>query len=316
MSTCSVCMQKLLVLFLTAMAMQSVATGAAEIVTIAGNGQPGFSASQINNPYGLTFGPDGGLYFCEIGNHVVRRLDLKTRALSVVAGTGEKGYSGDGGPATKAQLNEPYDVRFDSAGNMYFVEMKNNVVRRVDAQTHVISTLAKDLNQPHGLAIYADGDLLVADLGNKRVLRIDLASGSATSFIHPDLKTPRAIDVNPAGEVYLALRDSNEIGRLTTKFVPFANVKSPKGLSYAPDHSLYVADSENHRIMNINLVTNAVTAAIGTGERGDGPDGDPLQCKLARPHGILAAPDGKIYVADSENHRIRMLVYSIHGRTR
>jgi DNA-binding beta-propeller fold protein YncE len=297
------------------LAMQYLAIGQGRIITIAGNGTPGFSASQINNPYGLTLGPDGALYFCEIGNHVVRRLDLATHALSVVAGTGEKGYSGDGGPATKAQLNEPYDIRFDSGGNIYFVEMKNNIVRRVDGKTRIISTLVKGLNQPHGLAMYFDGDLLVADLGNKRVLRVDLSSGSTSSFIHPDLNTPRAIDVNPAGEVFLALRDANEIGRLTTKFVPFANVKSPKGLSYAPDYSLYVADSENHRIFNINLVTNAVTPAIGTGERGDGPDGDPLKCKLARPHGILAAPDGKIYIADSENHRIRMLVYSVNGST-
>jgi DNA-binding beta-propeller fold protein YncE len=308
-------MRILFTLYLVAVATQSFAAGDGEIITIAGNGKPGFSASQINNPYGLTLGPDGGLFFCEIGNHVVRRLDLATRALSVIAGTGEKGYSGDGGPATKAQLNEPYDLRFDSAGNMFFVEMKNNIVRRVDAKSHTISTFVKGLNQPHGLAMNAVGDLVVADLGNKRVLRVDLASGSATSFIHPDLNTPRAIDVNPAGEIYLALRDSNEIGRLTTKFVPFANVKSPKGLSYAPDYSLYVADSENHRIFNIDLVTNAVSPVIGTGERGDGPDGDPLKCKLARPHGILAAPDGKIYVADSENHRIRMLVYSVNGRT-
>jgi DNA-binding beta-propeller fold protein YncE len=308
-------MQLSFLLVVLGMAAQSFRAAEGRIITIAGNGTPGFSASQINNPYGLTLGPDGGLYFCEIGNHVVRRLDLATHALSVISGTGEKGYSGDGGPATKAQLNEPYDIRFDSEGNIYFVEMKNNIVRRVDAKTRIISTLVKGLNQPHGLAMYVDGDLLVADLGNKRVLRVDLASGATASFIHPDLNSPRAIDVSPAGDVFLALRDANEIGRLTTKFVPFANVKSPKGLSYAPDYSLYVADSENQRIFNINLVTNEVIAVIGTGERGDGPDGDPLKCKLARPHGILATPDGKIYVADSENHRIRLLVYSVNGRT-
>jgi DNA-binding beta-propeller fold protein YncE len=299
-----------------ATATQSVSRADREIITIAGNGKPGFSPSQINNPYGLTMGPDGSLYFCEIGNHVIRRLDLATHALTVVAGTGEKGYSGDGGPATKAQLNEPYDVRFDNEGNMYFVEMKNNIVRRVDAKTQVISTVAKGMNQPHGLTINFDGDLLVCDLANKRVLRIDPTTGTATSFIHADLNTPRAIDINPAGELFLALRDANQIGRLTNKFIPFATVKSPKGISYAPDYSLYVADSESHRILNVDLVTNAITTSIGTGERGDGPDGDPLKCKLARPHGILAAPDGKIYVADSENHRIRMLVYSINGRTR
>src|SRR5205823_6107947 len=82
------------------------------IVTLAGTGVPGFSGeggaatlAQINNPYGLVVGPDGALYFCEIGNHRVRRLDLKTHIISTAAGTGQKGYSGDGGPALAASLN-------------------------------------------------------------------------------------------------------------------------------------------------------------------------------------------------------------------
>ncbi len=126
------------------------ALGSAQsVVTIAGIGTAGFSGdggpgpqAQVNNPYGLTMGPDGALYFCEIGNHRVRRLDLKTHVISTAAGSGEKGYSGDGGPALEAALNEPYEVRFDKAGNMFFAEMQNHVVRRVDAKTHLISTVA------------------------------------------------------------------------------------------------------------------------------------------------------------------------------
>ncbi len=115
---------------------------AATIRTIAGTGVAGFSGDggagekgQIANPYGLVIGPGGALYFCEIDNHRIRRLDLKTNKLSTVAGTGDKGYSGDGGPALEADLNEPYEVRFDKQGNMYFVEMHNHLVRRVDAKT-------------------------------------------------------------------------------------------------------------------------------------------------------------------------------------
>ena len=99
-------------------------------VTVAGTGSPGFTGdgglaaqAAVNNPYGLAIGPDGALYFCEIGNHRVRRVDLATKRISTVAGSGKKGYSGDGGPALNADLNEPYEVRFDGAGNMYFAEM-------------------------------------------------------------------------------------------------------------------------------------------------------------------------------------------------
>ena len=90
------------------------------IETIAGDGHPGFSATQLNWVLGLTMGPDGALYFSDSGNHVIRRLDLKTRVLTVIAGNGKKGYDGDGGPAMDATLNRPYEVQFDNAGNLYF----------------------------------------------------------------------------------------------------------------------------------------------------------------------------------------------------
>src|SRR5262249_36082505 len=93
------------------------------VVTIAGTGSAGFAGdggpgvkAEVNNPYGLTVGPDGALYFCEIGNHRIRRLDRKSGEISTVAGSGQKGYAGDGGPALAASLNEPYEVRFDSNG--------------------------------------------------------------------------------------------------------------------------------------------------------------------------------------------------------
>jgi DNA-binding beta-propeller fold protein YncE len=293
---------------------------AAGIHTIAGNGVAGFSPTQINNPYGLTIGPDGALYFCEIGNHVVRRLDLRTHALSIAAGCGKKGYSGDGGPAKDALLNEPYEVRFDRAGNMFFVEMQNHVIRRVDAKTGIISTVAgtgapgsgdNQFNQPHSIAFAPDGALLVCDIRNQRIRRIDLASGSITTLNDAPLAGPRAIDFDAAGNMYLALREGNAIDmldRAAHQYVRLASIKGPKGLSYfPPGKALYVADTEAHRIQRLDPATKALAIVAGTGERGDGPDGDPLACKLARPHGVFAAPDGKLYIADSENHRIRVI---------
>ena len=112
-------------------------------VGISGAGGDGGSGkeAQLGNPFGVVIGPDGSLYICEVDTHRVRRLDLHTNVISTVAGTGRKGYSGDGGSALEADLNEPYEVRFSQSGDMYFVEMQNHVVRKVDAATGIISTV-------------------------------------------------------------------------------------------------------------------------------------------------------------------------------
>ena len=119
------------------------------IETVAGTGQssdsgPGNQATNTNIglPFGVELGPNGAIYITEVSNHRVRRLDLKTNDVTSVAGTGQKGYSGDGGSATQAKLNEPYEVRFDQDGNMYFVEMQNHLIRRVASHTGKISTVA------------------------------------------------------------------------------------------------------------------------------------------------------------------------------
>ncbi|HEY6227223.1 MAG TPA: hypothetical protein VI282_08890, partial [Verrucomicrobiae bacterium] len=119
-----------------------------KIETVAGTGKAGFSGdggpaikADLNNPYGLCVGPSAELFFCDMGNHRVRKID-RSGTITTVAGSGEKGWRGDGGPALVAALNEPYEVRFDRDGNMFFVEMRNNVVRRVDAKSGIISTVA------------------------------------------------------------------------------------------------------------------------------------------------------------------------------
>ena len=147
---------------------------AGEVRTIAGTGKKEYSGdgglareAGAGEPYGLTIGPDGALYFCDIAFHVIRKIDNEGR-ISTVAGSGKKGYAGDGGAATKALLAEPYEIKFDADGSMYFVEMMNNLVRKVD-KAGTISTVAgtgkpgfsgdagpareATFNKPHSIAL-------------------------------------------------------------------------------------------------------------------------------------------------------------------
>ncbi|PYK01269.1 MAG: hypothetical protein DME23_04470 [Verrucomicrobia bacterium] len=333
------------------------------ISTFAGTGVAGYSGeggvatgAQLNNPYGIARGPDGALYVCDMENHRVRRVS-RDGTITTAAGTGKRGYSGDGGPALQAELNEPYEVHFDKAGNMFFVEMRNHIVRRVDAETKIISTVAgtgregfsgdggratkAQLKQPHSLQFDPKGDLYICDIGNNRVRKVDMKTGTVSTFAGtgeklptPDgarfadapLNGPRAIDFDKDGNLWLALREGNAIYKLDLKDGTIHRVagtgqsgfagnggpakestlSGPKGISIAPDGNVYFADTESHTIRMIDVRKGTVELLVGTGERGDGPDGEPLKCKLARPHGIFVDSDGVIYVGDSENHRVRV----------
>jgi len=231
---------------------------------------------------------------------VIRKVDHATGLISTVAGTGTPGFSGDGGPASRAQLR-----------------------------------------QPHSLVVDTDGSLLVCDIGNQRIRRIHLNSGTIETYAGtgeagatPDgaavtgtpLKGPRTLALAPNGDLYLALREGNSILRIDRATQTFhrvagtgqagysgdggparsATLAGPKGIAIGSDNSLYVADTENHVMRRIDLGTGVITTVLGTGTRGDGPEPDPMACRMSRPHGVLVA-DGALYVSDSEAHRIRVV---------
>lgn len=316
---------------------------AQQIETLIGDGKPGLSDTQVNNPYGLTLGPDGALYWCDIGSHVIRRMSLKTRKTSVVVGTGTQGNSGDDGLATRAEVDEPYEVRFDANGDLFFADMKSHVIRRVTRKTQTITTVAGTgkpgfsgdggygrkamLRQPHSIAFDNQGRLLICDIGNDRVRRLDLKTGLIETYLgngekkdpvegakilDTPLLAPRAIEVADSGRLYIIKRQGNALYEVDPKrgtYHLLANqgLNGPKGLSSGPKQSLFIADTENHGIQRFSLKTGELTRVAGSGVRGDGPDGDPMQCKMNRPHGIFVGKKGIIYVADSEAHRIRRL---------
>jgi hypothetical protein len=151
----------------------------------AGDGGPA-TAAEVSGPSRLQIGPDGALYFCEIRNHVVRRVG-PDGTISTFVGTGERGYSGDGGPAAAARLDSPYDLRFASNGDLYVADTGNNVVRRIDGEgniTTVVGTgepgfsgdggdrLASELKRPSSVVFDERGSLWIADTGNHRVRRV------------------------------------------------------------------------------------------------------------------------------------------------
>jgi len=348
--------------------LMATVASAATVTTLVGNGVAGFADTQVNNPYGMAIGPDGGLYFCDRGNQRIRRLDLTTKKMTTIAGNGQRGYTGDGGPATAATLAEPHEILFDAAGDLYIAERDNHVIRKVNMKTGIISTVAgtgeagfsgdggpavrAQLRQPHSIFLDRDGTMLICDIGNHRIRRLHLDTGiietwagtgatEATPDGSPVVGTPvtgpRAFIVSPAGDLYLALREGNAILRIDAATKTYkriagtgelgfsgdhgpatsarfggsatggaARVAGPKALAYGPDDSLYIADTESHAIRKVDLKTGIITTVLGTGQIGDGPETDPLQCKLNRPHGVLYA-NGVLYVADSEAHRIRVL---------
>ena len=326
------------------------------VSTLIGTGSPGYSDREVNNPYGLLIGPDRALYFCDLDNQRIRRLDLKSHRTTTVAGNGQKGYSGDGGPATAASLNMPHEIQFDAQRNLYIAERDNHVVRRVDSATGIISTFAgtgapgfggdggpaarAQLRQPHSVAIDSAGRLLICDIGNHRIRQVDLSTGTIQTYAGtgeraptPDgasleatpLNGPRTMAFDGERNLYLALREGNAIYRIAPKTSTIHHVAGtgvqgysgdggparaaalagPKGLASARG-GLYVADTENHVIRRIDLRTGIITTVLGTGQRGDGPEPDPRQCRLSRPHAVVVH-DGLLYVADSEAHRIRVL---------
>lgn len=327
------------------------------VSTLIGTGSPGYSDREVNNPYGVIIGQDRALYFCDLDNQRIRRLDLKTHRTTTIAGNGQRGYSGDGGAAVAASLNMPHEIQFDSGGNLYIAERDNHVVRKVDAKSGVISTFAgtgaagfsgdggpasrAELRQPHSIAVVPSGRLLICDIGNHRIRQVDFSSGTIETYggtgerqPTPDgapvkgtpLNGPRTIAMNRDGDLYLALREGNAIYRIAPKTATIhhlagtgeqgysgdggparaARLAGPKGLAYGRGN-LYVADTENHVVRAIDLETGTITTVLGTGERGDGPEPDPLRCRLARPHGVFVDAAGVLYVADSEAHRIRIL---------
>lgn len=289
-------------------ALHSACGFAQTMETFAGTGKPESNGAEgpalktnIGEPFGVELGPDGGLYVCEVRNHRVWRVDLKSGQAKVVAGSGKMGYAGDGGQGTEAQLNEPYEVRFDKAGNMLFVEMKNHLVRRLDAKTGVISTIAgtgksgfggdggpatkAQLSTPHSIALDDQDNLYIADIGNHRVRRVDAKTGQIESI---------------AGNGEKKLPENGQAAKGTP-------LLGPRAL-FVQGNDLWIALREGHSVWRLGLKDGRYTHIAGSGKKGySGDGGPPRAATFDGPKGISLGPDGTVYVMDTENHAVRKI---------
>jgi sugar lactone lactonase YvrE len=298
--------------FWCALALNSAAAEPV-IDTVAGTGQPDPNGDQgdalkvnIGDPFGVEIGPDGSLYVTEVRNHRVWRIDRNSGHAQVAAGCSEKGYSGDGGPAIEARLNEPYEIRFDAQGNWYFVEMQNHTIRRVDARTGVISTVAgtgiagfsgdggpatqAQMNQPHSIALDGQGGLYVADIQNHRIRRIDLTTGVIETI---------------AGSAERQLPRDGQTARGNP-------LLGPRAL-FIQNAEMWIALREGHAVYRMNLKEGVLHHIAGTGARGYSGDGGPANAaKFDGPKGIALDAKGDIYVVDTENQVIRRIDGQTH----
>ena len=278
------------------------------ISTVAGNGERGYTGdggpalqASFNRPHELRFDQGGNCFIADMTNHAIRRIDAKTGIITTFAGTGQRGYSGDGGPAEKAALASPHSIQFGPDGSLYICDIGNHVIRRVDMRTGVISTFAgtgkagatpdgapiagTPLRGPRSLDFDRHGNLWLATREGNQVFKFDLRAGT----IHHIAGTGKAGFTGNGGPA------------------KEATLSGPKGIAIDGEGNVWLADTESHSVRMIDMKTGKLELIAGIGAKGDGPDGDPLKCAMARLHGIYVDRDGAVYIGDSETHRIRVL---------
>jgi DNA-binding beta-propeller fold protein YncE len=277
------------------------------VSVVAGTGVQGYSGdgssalqARLNNPFDLAFSPDGSLVFSDTFNHCIRRIDAGNGTISTICGTGERGFAGDGGPAARAQLNEPYGVVVHPSGRVFFADRKNQRVRVIDT-TGIVTTFAGNgsgqtsgdggpadmagLVEPNGLTFSPDqAKLFIADVAGHRVRVVDLAAGTIATFAG-------------TGEA----RHDGDGGPAVD-----AGVFGARAVAFAPDGSLYVMERQGSCIRRIR--DGVIETVAGTGARGHAGDGgDARSAVFDAPKEMAVDPSGNIYVVDTENHAIRRI---------
>jgi sugar lactone lactonase YvrE len=276
------------------------------LMTVAGTGTRGTGGvdglaikAQFNGPHSLAIAPNGDIYVADTWNNRVRRIDAKTGVISTIAGTGTAGFSGDAGPATRAQFGGIYCVALDrNAEHLYLADLDNRRVRVVNLKSGIVTTavgngekgvpadgadaLKSPLVDPRAVAVDARGQIYVLERSGNALRLVD-AAGKIRTVVGTGQKGASG-DGGPARE---------------------ATLNGPKHLCVDLDGNVLIADTENHLIRKYLPKDNRIVRVAGTGVKGTaGIGGPPDKLELNQPHGVYAHPSGVLYIADSSNNRV------------
>jgi sugar lactone lactonase YvrE len=279
------------------------------ITTIAGTGKHGFAGdgalatdAALKGPSDIAIDAKGNIYIADSYNNRIRKIDIATGNINTVVGTGRMGYTGDGGPALKATLNIPSSVAVDPAGNIYIADFGNNVIRKVDATSGNISTIAGDgkegkkgdggaatdaeLDKPGGVAVTSSGDVYIADEVNCKIRKVDGSTGIITAVAGTG-KEGKKGDNGPATS---------------------AQLSKPCSVALDAAGNIYIADEYNAEIRKVDASSGDITTIAGTGKEAvDAADGDATTTALDAPCGVAVDASGNVYLADHLTSLIRKI---------
>ena len=340
------------------------------ITTIAGVGENSYSgdgghalSALLNYPAGVAVDDSGILYIADTGNHRIRRVDT-AGIITTIAGTGEAGFGGDGGPAVEALLNSPRGITVDGTGNLFIADYENSRIRRVDSMG-IITTVAgvgssggstgdgqqaleTQLSGAHDVAVDGSGNLYIAVPGDQRIRRMDVNgvittvagvgyirayvldledySGDGGPAVEANLSFPRGVAVDKSGNVFIADTSNRRIRRVDSSGIitTFAGIGDgwfsrysgpgdlavlgrPRDVSVDGAGNVYIADSWYNSIRRVDS-SGIITTLAGMERPGFYGDGGPaVEAHLNDPQAVAVDSSGNLYIADTRNHRIRVL---------
>ena len=280
----------------------------AVITTIVGTGTYSYSgdggvatAATLKGPRGLAIDTSGNVYIADQDNHCIRKVTVSTGIISTIVGTGAASYSGDGGQAITATMNNPTGVALDTSGNIYIADYSNNRIRKVTISTNIIVTIAGTgigtysgdgaaassaaLYHPWGIALDSSGNVYIGDSANCRIRKITVSTGIITTI---------------AGTGTASYSGDN--GAATS-----ATLLNPCGVTVDSIGNVYIADEYNNCIRKVTVSTGIISTIAGTGTSSySGDNSAATAATLNGPFGVAFDPSsGNIYIADSFNNAVR-----------